>query len=358
MPATMRDVAKLAGVSVKTVSNVVNDTYPYIRPETRARVEAAMEDLDYRLNVTARKLRTNRTNLIGLALPELRLPYFAELADEVIRKAADVGLKVIVEQVEASEHVAVESLVGSHTHLVDGAIVAPVGHGDVLSRSAPPGFPVVVLGDHRISDEVDQVFLANARGAELVVEHLISRGARRIVALGADPGVAVGTAGERTRGYLNTMERHGILPDDRLIRPTDGWSKAAGAAVIRDLAAEGVEFDAVFGFNDTLALGALAELLRSGTRVPEDVQVMGFDDIDDAQYSVPALSTVAVDRAQLAELAVGILVRRLRAEADGATRPDAAAPTGEKVRSGDAARAAVRDAIEVPPRLVLRGSTR
>ncbi|SED52203.1 LacI family DNA-binding transcriptional regulator [Ruania alba] len=351
MPATMRDVAKLAGVSVKTVSNVVNNTYPYIRPETRAQVEAAMAELGYRLNVTARKLRTNRTGLIGLALPELRLPYFAELADEVIRKAADVGLKVIVEQVEAAEHVAVESLVGSHTHLVDGAIVAPVGHGDVPSQSAPPGFPVVVLGDHRIGDDVDQVFLANARGAELVMEHLISRGARRIVALGADRGVAVGTEGERTRGYLNTLARHEIAVDEALIRPTEGWSKAAGAAAIRDLTAEGVEFDAVFGFNDTLALGALAELLRGGRRVPQDVQVMGFDDIEDAQYSVPALSTVAVDRSQLAELAVGILVRRLQAVADGDAHP------GEVARPG-ADSAVAWDAIEVPPRLVLRDSTR
>ncbi|UFU05904.1 LacI family DNA-binding transcriptional regulator [Ruania halotolerans] len=353
MPATMRDVAKLAGVSVKTVSNVVNNTYPYIRPQTRAQVEDAMAELGYRLNVTARKLRTNRTGLIGLALPELRLPYFAELADEVIRKAAEVGLKVIVEQVEPAEHVAVESLVGSHTHLVDGAIVAPVGHGDVLSQSAPPDFPVVVLGDHKISDDVDQVFLANARGAELVMEHLISRGAHRIVALGAGRGEAVGSEGERTRGYLDTLARHGITVDEALMRPTVGWSKAAGAAVIRDLAAEGVAFDAVFGFNDTLALGALTELLRSGRRVPEDVQVMGFDDIEDAQYSVPALSTVAVDRSQLAELAVGILVRRLRAATDGDPRPGQAPHPG----AGEAGPTAW-DAIEVPPRLMLRDSTR
>ncbi|WP_159621707.1 LacI family DNA-binding transcriptional regulator [Ruania rhizosphaerae] len=348
MPATMRDVAKLAGVSVKTVSNVVNNTYPYIRPETRAQVEAAMAELGYRLNVTARKLRTNRTGLIGLALPELRHQYFAELADDVIREAAKAGLKVIIEQVEPSEHVAVERLVGSHTHLVDGAIVAPVGHGDVVSESAPPGFPVVVLGDHRITDDVDQVYMANARGAELVMEHLISRGARRIVALGADLGAVVGAEGERTRGYLESLERHGIEVDDQLILTTDGWSKAVGVAAIRDLTTRGVSFDAVFGFNDTLALGALTEVLRSGRRVPEDVQVMGFDNIDDAQYSVPALSTVAVDRAQLAELAVDMIVRRLRSlyEAENRSEHDAEGAAPE------------RWAIEVPASLVLRDSTR
>lgn len=359
MPATMRDVARLAGVSVKTVSNVVNNTYPYIRPETRAQVEAAMAELGYRLNVAARKLRTNRTGLIGLALPELRLPYFAELADEVIREAAGVGLKVMVEQVEDAQSVSVESLVGSHTHLVDGVIIAPVGHGEV-AQSAVPAFPVVVLADHRISDDVDQVFLSNARGAEMVTEHLISRGARRIVGLGANPNLTVGSEGERTRGYLEALRRHGIEIDRSLMRPTGGWSKGDGAAVIRELVREGADFDAVFGFNDTLALGALAELLRAGVPVPEAVQVMGFDDIEDAQYSVPALSTVAVDRSELAALAVDIIVRQLSSAASDAEEGTASVTDGP----GDAPAVqtaglrSAREAIEVSPRLVLRDSTR
>lgn len=335
MPATMRDVARLAGVSVKTVSNVVNNTYPYIRPETRAAVEAAMAALDYRLNVTARKLRTNRTGLIGLALPELRSPYFAELADEVIGQAAAAGLKVIIEQVQASDHVAVDDLLGNRIHLIDGAIVAPGGSADVPAHSVPSGFPLVVLGDHRFGDPVDQIFMANAEGAALAVQHLLERGARRVVALGSGMNKSTGNVADRTRGYRTALAAHGVDADPALIRSAPGWSKAAGAEAVRTMLDEQLQFDAVFAYSDTLALGAITALAERGIAVPERVQVVGFDDIDDARYAVPSLTTVRVDRGDVASIAVHMLTARL--DGDGGDAPTV---------------------VEMPATIVVRRSTR
>ncbi|ACQ79776.1 transcriptional regulator, LacI family [Beutenbergia cavernae DSM 12333] len=314
MAVTMRDVAKRAGVSVKTVSNVVSGEYPYIRPETRARVVEAIEDLGYRLNVSARQMRTNRTDVIGLALPELRLQYFAELADEVIRAAAEEGLRVVIEQVEHVEHVAVDHMIGTGAHLLDGAIVAPTSQADVAPESAPRGFPIVVLGDRRIGDDVDQVYLANATGARLAVNHLLDVGCRRIVALGGMPGETTGNAGERTAGYADALAARGVDVDPDLVVPTSAWTMAAGAQSLSAILERGTTFDGVFAFSDSIAIGALGALAQAGVRVPDDVAVVGFDDIDDAAHAVPPLTSVAVDRARTAHEAVRLLVRRLRAD--------------------------------------------
>jgi DNA-binding LacI/PurR family transcriptional regulator len=125
----MHDVAALAGVSVKTVSNVVNG-YQYIRPTTRAKVEAAIGELGYRINITARNLRQGRTGMIGLAVPELSLPYFAELADSVIRAAEDVRLTVLIEQTGGARARELEVLSGQRRHLTDGLIFSPLDLGE------------------------------------------------------------------------------------------------------------------------------------------------------------------------------------------------------------------------------------
>ncbi|HEY5554279.1 MAG TPA: LacI family DNA-binding transcriptional regulator, partial [Cellulomonas sp.] len=139
----MHDVAALAGVSVKTVSNVVNG-YQYIRPATRAKVEAAIGELGYRINITARNLRQGRTGMIGLAVPELSLPYFAELADSVIRAAEDVRLTVLIEQTGAVRQRELEVLSGQRRHLTDGLIFSPLDLGEQDKASFDVDFPMVL----------------------------------------------------------------------------------------------------------------------------------------------------------------------------------------------------------------------
>ncbi|MFC0673146.1 LacI family DNA-binding transcriptional regulator [Brachybacterium hainanense] len=335
MAVTMADVARRAGVSPKTVSNVLGDRYPYIRPETRSRVLAAVEELGYRLNTSARALRTNRTGVIGLALPEMRAPYFAELADEVSRAAREVGLRVVVENIEPEPHVAVDHMAFARTQGLDGALIAPATRADVALESAPAGFPLVVLGDRRLEDDVDQVFLANAQGARLAVEHLLAIGRTRIALLGADPDQLIGNAAERTAAYRAVLDEHGLAEDPTLLIACPGWTSAAGAEALAQALHAGLQLDAVLALTDSLALGALWALDQAGLGVPDEVSVIGFDGIDDGRFSVPALSTVAVDRHRTARAAVDLLARRL-------AQPDADLPPA---------------AIEIETELIVRDSS-
>ncbi|WP_114853146.1 LacI family DNA-binding transcriptional regulator [Brachybacterium sp. YJGR34] len=335
MAVTMADVARRAGVSPKTVSNVLNDRYPYIRPATRTRVLEAVEELGYRLNTSARALRTNRTGVIGLALPELRAPYFAELADEVFRAARDAGLRVVVEHVEPAPHVAVDHMAGAGAQGLDGALIAPASRADVALETAPPGFPIVVLGDRRLEGDVDQVFLANAQGARLAMEHLLGIGRTRIALLGADVHGTIGNAAERTAAYRAVLAEHGVPVADDLLLSTQGWTAADGAAALEDALAEGTRFDGLLALSDSLALGALSTLHRRRVAVPDEVAVVGFDGIDDSRFAVPPLTTVGVDRRRTARAAVELLLRRL--DTGGADAPPAA--------------------VEIETELIVRGST-
>src|SRR5690606_33185609 len=179
MAVTLHDVAGLAGVSIKTVSNVIND-YPHIRPATRAKVEAAIAELDYTPNLTARNLRSGRTGVIALALPDLSLAYFGELAAQVIREAEAAGLVVVVEQTGADRERELELLRSPRLKLTDGLIFSPLGMGaeDVAALDVP--YPLVLLGERIFGGPADHVTMRNVEAARAATEHLIARGRRRI----------------------------------------------------------------------------------------------------------------------------------------------------------------------------------
>ncbi|WP_420813934.1 LacI family DNA-binding transcriptional regulator, partial [Phytoactinopolyspora endophytica] len=161
----MYDVAKLAGVSVKTVSNVING-YPYIRDNTRTRVLDAIEQLDYRLNVTARNLRSGRTAMIALAVPELRLPYFAELAGSVIGAAEAANLDVLIEQTNGDRARELEVLAGRRRHLTDGVIFSPLALGEEDREIFDTEIPMVLLGERIFNSGCDHVTMRNTEGAK------------------------------------------------------------------------------------------------------------------------------------------------------------------------------------------------
>ncbi|MDT0165382.1 LacI family DNA-binding transcriptional regulator [Actinotalea sp. AC32] len=309
MAATMQDVARLAGVSVKTVSNVVNG-YPHIRPATRDRVLAAIEELGYQLNLTARNLRTGRTGIIGLAVPELSLPYFAELADSVIDAAEECGLTVLIEQHGGRREREIEVLTGARRHLTDGLIYSPLGLGPGDEHLLDVGYPLVLLGERIFHGPVDHVTMANVDAAAAATRHLLALGRRRIAVVGVHPGEVVGSAALRLAGYRAALEEAGIAPDPALEGEAGLWHRATGAAAMARLLDDGAAPDAVFGMNDALALGAMHELQVRGLRVPEDVAVIGFDAIDEGRYSNPTLTTVDPGREVIAETAVRLLHER------------------------------------------------
>lgn len=317
MAATLHDVARLAGVSIKTVSNVVND-YPHVRPETRKKVQAAIDELSYQPNLSARSLRSGRSGVIGLVLPELSLSYFAELADAVIANAEKHGLVVLIERTGADRDREIAVLSSRRMRLTDGLIFSPLGMGQEDMALLEVDFPLVLLGERIFGGPVDHVTMRNVEAARAATEFLLRAGRRRVALVGAHADEVVGSAALRLQGYAEALTAAGVEYDPVLVRETTLWHRANGAAAVRRMLEDGVEFDAVFGLNDALALGAMRALQEAGLRIPEDVAVMGFDNIEEAQFTVPSLTTVDPGRELIAAHAVELLVARLK---DGGGRP-------------------------------------
>jgi DNA-binding LacI/PurR family transcriptional regulator len=169
----------------------------------------------------------------------------------------------------------------------------------------------VFVGDCLLDGGVDFVTMANADGARTAVEHLLSRGRRRVLALGVEPTTGAIVPALRLEGYLAAHRDAGIDVDETLFVRPDAWHRRDGAHAVDTALARDLAFDAVFGFNDALAIGAITALTRAGRRVPDDVAVLGFDNTEDAEFAVPALTTIDPGRATIARDAVTMLVERI-----------------------------------------------
>ncbi|MDR2722493.1 MAG: LacI family transcriptional regulator [Cellulomonadaceae bacterium] len=310
MAATMRDVAQLAGVSIKTVSNVVND-YPHITPRTRQRVEEAIAALGYQVNVQARQLKQGRTGLVGLALPELRVPYFAELAYSMMRATEDAGLTLLIEQTGPNGEKELDTLSSPRRRMTDGLLFSPVGMDPNNVSPLNVDYPMVLLGERVFGGPTDHVTMANVEGAKAAALHLAQRGCSKIAVLGVHEGEVIGSAGLRLRGFTEGLAQAGLTLDPRRIGLAQRWVHATGAEAMKQVLDTGVEVDGVFGMNDALALGALSVLHRRGLRVPDDVAVIGFDNIAETEHADPPLSTVDVGRKTIAREAVRLLIDRI-----------------------------------------------
>jgi DNA-binding LacI/PurR family transcriptional regulator len=181
-------------------------------------------------------------------------------------------------------------------------------------------FPLVLLGERIFDGPTDHVTMHNVGAARAATEHLLEIGRRRIAVIGAHPTHRddIRSANLRVRGYRDALDAAGIPYDPALMRDAAPWHRENGAAAMRDLLADRVQFDAVFTFNDTLGLGALRALGEAGVRVPDDIAVIGFDNIDEARFSVPSMSSVDPGRDQIAEVAVDLLIERINEKGDKA----------------------------------------
>ncbi|MGV9284920.1 LacI family DNA-binding transcriptional regulator [Streptomyces sp. NPDC003730] len=336
----IKDVARHAGVSEKTVSNVIND-YAHVSDRTRRVVREAIEHLGYRVNLAGRHLRKGRTGIIALVVPELDIPYFAELARHVIREAEERSLTVLIHQSGADRAHELAALAGFGSTFVDGIILSPLAltADDLRERT---GFPPTVLLGELLEEGADHVAIDNERAAREATRQLIGLGRRSILAVGGLDDSGLGTAQARTRGYRAALAEAGIAYDPAMLLPVDSFRMPDGARAVSRALREGPRPDALLCLNDQLALGALRALHEHGVPVPEEVAVIGFDDVEGGRFSVPTLSTVAPDKAAVAKVAVRLLQHRIE---------EAAAPDG----AGSQAQAP-QDLV-VEHRLVLREST-
>ncbi|MDG4758289.1 LacI family DNA-binding transcriptional regulator [Micromonospora sp. WMMD710] len=285
---------------MKTVSNVVNG-YPHVSADVRRRVEAAVVDLGYRPNASARTPRTGRTGILALVLPDADLPYADEFAREVVHAAGGRGYRVVVERGHPSP-----GQDDARPMPVDGVLL-----GAPASPSTAAGRPVVLVGGGVPDPRCDQIRVDLAAAAEDATTHLLRAGRRRIAAVGAYPVGPDGVPRPGTVGYHRALRDAGVTAVPGYLLPGRHDRRADGYRAARDLFAGPDRPDAIFCFSDPLAIGAMRAAFDAGLRVPTDVAVMGVGDIEEGRYSRPTLSTVAVDTGFLAREAVARLTARI-----------------------------------------------
>ena len=331
---TVKDVARSADVSPKTVSNVLNGVIP-VAPPTRERVERAIRELGYVPNLSARGLRSGRTGIIALVVPELRTPFAAELTHEFVELAHARGLAVQIEQSWGDPGRTHELVTAARQHLVDGVVINPVTREENALLQDLPSVPLVAIGEV-LQDQVDQVWVDSVDAAGRMTALLLEQGHQRIALIGA-PGEGLDTATGRLRleGYRRAHREAGVPLDPVLERTCADWTPAGGAAAVRAMLAEGVRPDALFCCTDSIAIGAMSALWTAGLRVPDDLSVAGFDDIADGEYASPPLTTVHFDRREYA----GAALDRLMARVEGDTAP----AVRVVIPAGIVQRASVRD---------------
>lgn len=307
MTVTQADVARLAGVSRKTVSNVVN-RYPHVSRDLVRRVDAAIAELGYTPNQAARSLRTGRTRTIQLVVPELDVPYFAELARRVVAEAEQFGLSVLIRQTLGDLERERQAIEGAFSDNADGTILSPVASGLDFIRNRRSAAPVVLVGELDGAGLVPHVGIDNEEAAFQATTHLIDRGRKRIAFIGAQQGSRSHMARMRRSGWERALRATGVDVDETLVAYTAAYHREDGADAMRLLLDSAARPDAVFGATDLLALGALRVAHERSLAVPEDMAVVGFDNIDEGLYSVPRLTTIAPDKDLIAKRSVARLV--------------------------------------------------
>lgn len=293
-----------------TVSNVVRGASG-VAPSTRERVLEHVEQLGYRPNVSARSLRASRSGMISLAVPSIDAPYFAAVARLVITEADQHGWTVLVRQTLGGRQEEQQVLEGRGPALVDGTIFFPNVLPAKDVAATPRRHPVVLLGDRAAGGGHDAVVVDNVAAAREATEHLIGLGRTRIAAIGVEHQRRSEMSKRRLAGYRSAIRAAGL---DEWVPRVSNYSRAEGAAAMAELLAAPEPPDAVFCFADVLAIGAMYAAHEAGFRIPADVAIAGFDDIDDGRFAWPPLTSISPDKADIAGRAVAMLHERLSGE--------------------------------------------
>lgn len=307
----MSDVARASGVSLMTVSNVLNGR-PNVGAETRLRVLEVVDELGYEINLTARRLRTGRTGTVGLIVPRFDHQYYSELAARISDTIAPEGLHLVVEQSGANRERELSALSLARLQQYDGVLLSAVGldFGD-LDR-IHPDLPMVLLGEQDVPDRYHSIKMANAAGARLATEHLVACGARRVAVLGGGlEAPHLDMASSRAQGWADALRAAGLEPDPELVIPLESFSIAEARAAVAERVASGLAVDGVLGVTDEIAIGAMAGLRDVGRQVPDDVQVVGFDNLRISEHVSPGLTSIDPGHDAMVADALRLLRRQL-----------------------------------------------
>ncbi|MBG0717927.1 LacI family transcriptional regulator [Microbacterium sp. 2C] len=307
----LQDVAERAGVSMKTVSNVVRD-YPHVSPQMRARVQQAIDELGYRPNVVARRLATGRTGFIALAFADVAIPYFAELSRATSRAAAVFEYRVLLEETDATLEGERALMASSEAGLIDGMIFQPSAMSSAEIARHRIDIPIVLLGETPAPLTIDRVMIDNVAAAREITQHLIASGRRRIGFVGHEASSLTETSRQRLLGYQEALQEAGIAADPARLVASGAVAAAEAVDAVREALDGGLDVDALVCRDDLAAIGTLRALQERGIRVPEDVAVTGWDDTRLSAVTFPSLTTVSPDIDTIVSRALALLDERIR----------------------------------------------
>jgi LacI family transcriptional regulator len=305
--ATIRDIADLAGVSIATVSRVLNDR-PDVAPGTREQVLQVVREHGFSTNRGARGLSVGRTGIVGLTLPLVNDAYFGPILGGASEALYEQDMRIMLAPT-LHEHDREVSLLDRLTRgTTDGAILMlPEESSDELRRLQELEYPFVVVDPREPPpDGIPCVSAMHAAGAKAATEHLLALGHRRIGAIGGAEGWYANE--ERMLGFRAAFAAAGLLPDPELIRYSD-WRIPRGEEAAEELLSLDDPPTAIFAFNDNVAIGALNVARRRGLHVPKDLSIVGFDDTFQATIVTPMLTTVRQPLAELGRMGVSLLLR-------------------------------------------------
>lgn len=305
---TQRDIAELAGVSITTVSHVVNGTRP-VAPETRAAVLRAVEATGYTGDAIARSLVTGGTHSIGVAISLLANPYFAALMQAIEREAASAGYTVLLADTHDTVATELDTVRALRSRRVDGLLLTPSpGDGAVLNELVSLGAPTVLLDRVTTRTDVDQVGVENIQSTSALTEHLAALGHRRIGLVSGAAGLS--TSEERTLGYRLGLGRGRLTWNPELVACGHS-THHGGAEATRALLDLPEPPTALVVANDAMMVGVLHEVRRAGIRIGDELAVVGYDDVEWSDLVEPPLTTMAQPIEEIGRRGVQLLLARI-----------------------------------------------
>lgn len=308
--STLKDVARKANVSISTVSRVINKE-PLVKARTRGKVEEAIAELNYLPNRVAQRLRSINTKnkLIGLVLPDIQNPFYVDVVRGVEEAAYQQNFSVMIgnfDQDERKEKIFLDIL---QSESIDGLIVAPSrGRDQHIKKVIENGYPVVCIDRGLVGTDVDVVKVNNEAGAFSAIDYLIALGHKRIAHITGDPGIP--TTRERVAGYERAMAKHGIDIDQELVKNSDSGYES-GAILMQDLIDMPHRPTAVFTANNLLTLGALKTIHENELQIPNDISIVGFDDMYWSTSLNPPLTAVRQSGYDIGNKAAELLVQKI-----------------------------------------------
>lgn len=306
---TIKDIAKMAGVSINTVSRALNNK-PDVSEETKKKILKIAKKLGYVRNFTASSLRQKQTKTVGVVIADSSNPFYAEVLKGIESAARKYGYQIILmntDRIYKREEEAIRILLERR---VDGLLISPVqDKNDDIKYLVDKGTPLVIVGRHFDDIKVDEIHSDEIKGGYIATKHLINRGCRKILMIS---GFSFKSAARmRLEGYKKALEESRLDYNEEYVIISDIDMKD-GYNAVYEAKKKGLVFDGIFCYNDMMAFGAMKALKELGYRIPEDVAVVGYDDIMFSSLVCPPLTTIRIKKFEMGFEAFRMLLQRLK----------------------------------------------